>query len=359
MKLPYRRDDSFALPLGNGQFASSCIVACEHRIVVVALHVEDDIPLLLRVSDDALVLHRWKRTGRDARFSDTGARARNRHWIAPARAERLVAASLGAPHPRERKMSVLEVRSDNAARAVASLDDDTILAITGRLDRAALDALLDAVHDRPGIMVRLQHAGIEHLDELARTPMRRLTLATLPQRMPSLPGVLELTIAGAPDVAAVASACPNVSALKIVAGGVPVDLTALTALAALTSLDLSNAHVPDARPFASLQALRALRLSRVTGVSDAGAFSALRLRTVALEHLHEIRSVRELRAIETLEQLELLGLWQFEIADVEWTLERARLHRAEIDIGGRRKNVELYRRASWAYPWPFAWAPAP
>jgi hypothetical protein len=26
--------------------------------------------------------------------------------------------------------------------------------------------------------------------------------------------------------------------------------------------------------------------------------------------------------------------------------------RAEIDIGGRRKNVELNRRARWAYPWP-------
>jgi hypothetical protein len=29
------------------------------------------------------------------------------------------------------------------------------------------------------------------------------------------------------------------------------------------------------------------------------------------------------------------------------------LIRAEIDIGGRRKNVELYRRAHWAHPWPF------
>ncbi len=54
----------------------------------------------------------------------------------------------------------------------------------------------------------------------------------------------------------------------------------------------------------------------------------------------------------TLEQLELLDLWQLELGDVMPLCELPHLVRAQIDVGGRRKNVELYRRAAWAYPWP-------
>ena len=62
--------------------------------------------------------------------------------------------------------------------------------------------------------------------------------------------------------------------------------------------------------------------------------------------------VCDLLRFARLEQLELLGFWQFSIAEVEPLLALPRLLRAEIDIGGRRKNVELYRRVRWAYPWP-------
>ncbi len=57
--------------------------------------------------------------------------------------------------------------------------------------------------------------------------------------------------------------------------------------------------------------------------------------------------------LQKLEQLELDGLWQFDVPDVEPLLAMPALVRAKVDIGGRRKNVELYKRARWAYPWPF------
>ena len=55
MKLPYRVGDSFTMPIGDGSTVEARIVAHDHHTVVIA--VSD---LVLRVSDRALVLHRWK-----------------------------------------------------------------------------------------------------------------------------------------------------------------------------------------------------------------------------------------------------------------------------------------------------------
>jgi hypothetical protein len=109
---------------------------------------------------------------------------------------------------------------------------------------------------------------------------------------------------------------------------------------ALTSLDFPRS-------------LRALRLARIETPVDVRELVALPLHTLALEHLREIRGVEALAGWDSLEQLELLGFWQLELDDVMPLVNLQHLVRAEIDIGGRRKNVEIYRRANWAYPWPF------
>lgn len=351
MKLPYKRGDSFALPLGNGEFAESCIAECEHRVVVVSIPVGDDAPLALRVSDDALVAHRWKRMGRS---ESEPVHAQNRHWISAARAERLAAAALGAPHPRARHLNVREIRNENAVRSLTAIDDDTMLALTETLKAPALEALLAALHDHPGAAVRVHGRAMDHLAALSGTPVRSLTLAQRPSTLPAFPSVRRLALIGAMTYGDLPSLFPNVTALTIDANGSAIDVRALQALGALRSLDLSSGSITDAGAFSRLQGLRALRISRVTGVREPSPLVELPLATLALEHLHELASVAALRTISTLEQLELLGMWQFDVAGVEWTLEMRKLVRAEIDIGGRRKNVELYRRAAWAYPWPFA-----
>jgi len=101
------------------------------------------------------------------------------------------------------------------------------------------------------------------------------------------------------------------------------------------------------------QTLRALRLARVATPVDLRALVTLPLHTLALEQLRELRGAEALGRFERLEQLEMLGFWQLDLDDVMPLVQLPRLVRAEIDIGGRRKNVELYRRATWAYPWPF------
>jgi hypothetical protein len=99
--------------------------------------------------------------------------------------------------------------------------------------------------------------------------------------------------------------------------------------------------------------LRALRLARVATAVDLRDLAALPLHTLALEQLRDVRGVESLAHWHSLEQLEMLGFWQLELDDVMPLVRLPRLVRAEIDVGGRRKNVELYRRTTWAYPWPF------
>jgi hypothetical protein len=353
VKLPYRLGDSFALPLGNGQFARSSIVQCEHRVVVIRVAIGEE-SLDLRVSDDALVLHRWKRDGR-VNLSNIGApRPQNVNWMHAARAERIAAAASGAPHPRERRISVREVRDDNAADALAALDDDSILSLTERVSAPTLERIVTALFNHPGITLRLHGGASEQLDAFAASPLARLTLAGGASRLPALPSVRHLDLAIAYDSREVAASFPQIESLRLGARDSVVRLSDFHELAGLRSLDLSAVRLADERHFQGLPQLTTLRLNRVSGVRTMKAIHELPLRTLTVEHLHELESVDALSHLRSLEQLQLIGLWQFDIAHVAWALERERLLRAEIDIGGRRKNVELYRRASWAYPWRFA-----
>lgn len=259
MKLPYRLGDSFALPLGDGTTADATIVACDHHIVDI--HVAG---LELRsVSDRALVLHRWRRSPRDAGEGSEHRRCDRPkvvpNHLGPARAERIVATHLGIA---DLELPPLYVRN----RWNPAFPSDSRY-------------------------VRIAERG------------RALDPRELAQHYPLLEAL----------------DCSGV---------------------ALTSLDFPPS-------------LRALRLAWIATPVDVRALAALPLRTLALEHLREVRGVESLTHFESLEQLEMLAFWQFELDDVMPLVQLPHLVRAEIDIGGRRKNVELYRRATWAYPWPF------
>jgi len=353
VKLPYRLGDSFALPLGNGQFARSCIVHCEHRVVIVRVTTGEASWLDLRVSDDALVMHRWRHDGRVDLRGAAEPQPQNRYWMHSARAERIAAGALGAPHPRERKIRVRELRDDNAAAALAEVDDDCILTLTESISNETLDHISAAIFNHPGLTIRLTGEAVAHLGALAKTPITRLSLSEPVDHFPPIETMLHLDLADAGALASADSAFPNLASLRVSQRAAALQIRELSALRKLRWLDLSLIHVVDETEFAHLRELRSLRLNRITGMRSADALAPVELNTLALEDMHELERVDGLARIASLEQLELLGLWQFEIDDVTWTLNSERLTRAEIDIGGRRKNIELYRRAQWAYPWRF------
>ena len=326
---------------------------CEHRVAIVRVEIGNESWLDLRVSDDALVLYRWRRDGNIELANAPEPRPQNQYWIHAARAERITAAALGLPHPRQRKVRVRELRDENAPGALLELDDDCIITLTERVSNETLDRVSAAIFNHPGVTIRMTGNAVAHLVDLAKTPIARLALSELPERLPAIETIRHLDLADARALSSSVEKFPNLESLRVSQRGAALELRALSNLRSLFSLDLSLIHVVDATQFAQLHKLRALRLNRITGVRTGDVLAPLELRTLALEDMHELERVDGLARIATLEQLELLALWQFEIAHVTWALDARGLVRAEIDIGGRRKNLELYRRAQWAYPWSF------
>ncbi|MGB6986359.1 MAG: hypothetical protein WBD74_10345 [Candidatus Aquilonibacter sp.] len=259
MKIPYRVGDTILLPIGDGSTVEATIVAHDRRTVDIA--VSD---LMLRVSDRALVLHRWKRLRGPSSFearlrlAPQDDRSINKDWIGPAHAERVVATHLG----------------------IASFE---------------LPAL--RVHN---------------------------------EWKPEFP--------------------PDSRYLRIAQRGITLDPRELARFPHLEVLDCSGIALTS---FTFPRTLRALRLARISTPVDLRELEALPLQALHLEELRELRGVEALARLQSLQQLEMLGFWQLSLDDVLPLLAHRNLVRAEVDIGGRRKNVELYKRANWAYPWPF------
>lgn len=244
------------MPVGDGSLIEATIVAHDHHTVDIA--VSD---LVLRVSDRALVLHRWKTVRPNPSTTALRAHARDdksNDWIGPARAERMVAIHLGL-------------------------------------------------------------AGVE------LPPLRVHN-----QWRPEFP--------------------PDSRYLRIAQRGVTLDPRELVQFPHLEVLDCSGIALTS---LAFPRTLRALRLARISTPVDLHELEALPLQALHLEELRDLRGVEVLARLRSLQQLEMLGFWQLSLDDVQPLLAHRNLVRAEVDIGGRRKNVELYKRTNWAYPWPF------
>jgi len=143
---------------------------------------------------------------------------------------------------------------------------------------------------------------------------------------------------------------PDARRLRVAGRGVTLDPRELSRYPRLEVLECADITL---RSLDFPPALRALRLARIATPVDLREIARLPLRALALEEMRELRGVGVLAGWESLEQLEMLGCWQLTLDEVMPLAETRNLLRAEIDIGGRRKNAELYKRANWAYPWPF------
>ena len=342
MKLPYRTGDSFALPLGNGQFADSCIVHTDHRVATIAARGGGEAVAVLTCSDDAFVERRWKVRGR---CDPPDAHGENARWMPSAHAERTVAARLGIDGARDRPLRAYEIAD---GLPLPRLDRTVMLALTRPLDAHTLQVLIEAIAAEPDVVIRVLAPAMDRLPALLAAGARRLEVAAPFDALPPSEHLRELRVSGARSAAPLVAAFPQLTALAW-SGSAVFDASPLHALPALQTLSLEGCELRGALP-----ALRALRLIRTTGMAHLDGVDVASLQTLALEHVHDLASVAALQRASHLEQLELRGMWQFEIRDVDFTLERSSLLRAALDIGGRRKSTEIYRHASWAYPWPFS-----
>jgi hypothetical protein len=193
----------------------------------------------------------------------------------------------------------------------------------------------------------------------------------------SLPGVGDLTLDGTPaDWAATLAAFPALETLQADLRGGTFDLATLAYAPNLRRLSLANARLrgqwrAETPPGLKVIELRdmpaggvdellrvpgtvALRLSRIGEMRSIDALGGhANLRVVALEALTHVDSVQVLATLPRLESLDVRGLWQLSLDDVAFIPSMFGLRRLAIDIGGRRKNVEIYKKVRLPKPPPF------
>ncbi len=337
--MPYRCGKWYSLPLGDGSCAAIVIMSASHHTVDIAAFDDgESVPVArLRATDRALVLHRWQPLAHSATVCE--APPENDSWISAARAERVVASRLG-------RLAFAESRLGVRAMHNGAEPDGEMLTWGTPLDRTALTRIERYLAARPRTIVRLFGSAASDLRRMETSLVRRLRVAS-PIRSLELTNVRELHLEAPMDLDAALACAPNVAALRIASRGATIPTASIPA--SVRALDCTVAACPHLGTLANIEALRLAYLETSPKLSDLPpSLSAL-----SLEHV-PLRSLEALKDRTHLTQLELLGMWQFDLNDAHVLFDLP-LKRASVDIGGRRKNVELYKRARWAYPWPFSY----
>jgi hypothetical protein len=279
------------------------------------------------------------------------------------------------------RSTVRDVRTPIDRKRTASLPDGEIrFQWRAPLLPDELDAVFQATLTASNPSVRLYGNACAQACVVASWPhVSRLALdgAYLPQPLPEFSHVRELALDGLPDdLAAALTQFPQVQRLDIEARGGTLGVASLQAAPRIERLAIAGARCEGMASAAGLRALRTLELRdvrlddpnatmrlpglealRLCSISKLRSIEALRghaeFRVLALEGLTHVDDVRALSTLPKLESLELTGMWQLHVDDVEFVATLPNLRRLKLDIGGRRKNLEIYRRRPLAEPLPF------
>ena len=370
MKRPYREGDWFAVPHGDGKYTPG-IVRGTRNIVsgtifgtsfdriptyedVVAYAASDGI-WHGSMSDRALVLERWPVIASRGSFDPTvwPTALRTDRIATPLVLERLVATGI---FPRERQM-LRELLIDPDTALLDGLDAQTTLGWRRPLAPDSIDAIAMWLAAQPKASVRLQRGALQQLPSLANVnALHHLHIGR--GELPAIPvfdNVRALSLERPMSLEVIVASFPELRALRIAGGGAPIDLRTLSRLSHLRVLDCAGGTLEHVGALGSFPALEALRLYRTDGWSRVDEIADSALRALTIDYAIALRTLEPLGRMASLRQLDLRGMWQFQLPDMEWIFACGSLERVSVDIGGRRKNVELYRRGGWPTAWPFAW----
>ena len=395
MKRPYREGDWFAIPLGDGRFAAGIVTHGTRKAIFgsffgparSAIPQLEDLAALRpadalwsgRFSDRAIVQQRWPVIGAQPGFVRTECDAAQPAPPAgPGLMERRLGALAAGTAFEPARLSVRDVRSPIEPHAFDRVPDRVCLQWCKPLSDADLGAIESIVSAKADASVRLSGSAASQLNRLAEwASLRRLRLesAYVPELPARLPAVLDLELDGIPaNLASTLEAFSSVKTLRIRARGGSVNAPVLARAAGLEVLVLRDTALTSTAALRDLRALRVLDVESAT-VDDADAafglalqelrlvnvepirtLAALRghptLQTLALAGLIDVNDLSPIATIAGLESLDLRGFWQCAVDDVAFIASMASLRRLHLDIGGRRKNVEIYRRRSLAEPLP-------
>jgi hypothetical protein len=278
-------------------------------------------------------------------------------------------------------LAVRDLRSPVDVAALAALPAGTMLQWRDPVASQELAAIERWAYARPDARIRLYGRAVAQIDTLGPWPLASLQIecTRLPAVHARFERVHDLGLEGAPEnLARLLGAFPALQRLRIAGRGGTVAAGALAAAPGLRWLAVSNTTLSDAHRLAAssrlevlelhaaaapgLQAtlhhpgLLALRLSEMDGVTSLEGLRDGGLRVLSLRRLLYLETLAPLAGLARLESLELGELWQFDLAELRFLDAMPALRRLTVDIGGRRKNVEVYKRMPMdrALPFPAA-----
>lgn len=389
----------FAVPLPAGGFGAGIAVAAEPKRVAAYFFACPDpgVPSLDRLalrapreavwrtwcSDRALFHHRWPRLGVPPGFDAE-------RWPVPPRGAEIASAArvedvLARRDVLRPRACVRDLRSPVRPSHLAVPDGArAIVQWRGALAPAELQAVAQTAAARPAhTAIRLYGAAAAQAGEIAAWAPASLALdaRALPSHLPAFAGVRELELTGVPDggLAPLLRAFPNLRSLRVAAPAGEIGVREFAGASQLNALAIAGAAVKPSAVGATLPhlrvlelrdvrvcgeraldelleraPLRALRLCRVTPLRSLAPLAGLRaLDVLALQDLTAVDDLAPLHALQALRSLDVRGMWQLGVPDLGFVLDLPHLERLHVDIGGRRKNVELYKRRTLALPRPF------
>ncbi|MGZ3540252.1 MAG: Imm26 family immunity protein [Vulcanimicrobiaceae bacterium] len=275
--------------------------------------------------------------------------------------------------------SVREIRSPlDVTELPATLAPSGRVQFSASLDAADMDVLVAFLHSHPGVELRIHGHAREPFDAsiLARfAGVKRLVfdvaVPTLDALEPLAPYLETLTLGRrlsapfAPPVlphvrrlelhakALRENACAALPALRtLVLVDTPMDdLSAVSSFTELEQLAVRFGSCASADFVAGLAHLQHLELRGLRGLHALPAVGELPvLRTLVLAALPQIRDLRPVIGARALERVEILAMEQLRVEDLHCLRELVPKASFAIDIGGRRKNREVYRWLGTSLP---------
>jgi hypothetical protein len=247
-----------------------------------------------------------------------------------------------------------------------TLPPDACLHLRDRLSQSEVKTISVWMQERPRSTLRLDGAcePLDRFDTLTRNI--EIGPNAVPPDARSFEGVERVTFASSPHAGRWLQHFPNARIVRIalhggsldagdiaiarltalsVAEGTVTNLAALHRACELRTLELRDVAVDAFESVGRLGALRSLRLCAVERLASIQALRGhQRLRSLWLERLPFLQRLSDLQWLPALESLDLSALWQFGMRDAEVFFALPALRRAGIDIGGKRKNVEIVKR---------------
>ncbi|MDQ2872790.1 MAG: hypothetical protein M3R35_06645 [Candidatus Eremiobacteraeota bacterium] len=163
-----------------------------------------------------------------------------------------------------------------------------------------------------------------------------------PFRAPALPHLRELELHGSAIDAAAVARLPALRSL-VLSGGTPESLTAITGVP-LRSLAIRFGAFAEVTSVAVQERLQHLELRGLPSLRSIPPMRGLAaLRSLTLAGLPLVGDVLEVLEAPALERLEIDGMPHLLVFDLYCLRQLKTLSSVAIDIGGRRKNREVYR----------------